>query len=54
MFFFQDVCQVASRVKAKCTNADDVRTHLRHTPLVRLLRQSRHGSHVIYVVERGK
>jgi hypothetical protein len=50
MFFFQDACQVAWRVKAKCTNADDVRTRLRHTPLMLLLRQSRHVSHIIYVV----
>jgi hypothetical protein len=42
MFFFQDICQVASRVKA-----NDVRTRLRHTPLVR---QSRHVGNVIYAV----
>jgi hypothetical protein len=53
MFFFQDVCQVTSQVKVKCTNADDVRTRLRHTPLVRLLRHSRHLSNVIYVMMRG-
>jgi hypothetical protein len=50
MLIFQDICQDASRVKAKCTKADDIRTRLRHTLLVRLLRQSRHVSNIIYVV----
>jgi hypothetical protein len=47
---FRGTCQVASSVKAKCTNADDVRTRLRHTPLMLLLRQSRQVSNIIYAV----
>jgi hypothetical protein len=49
MFFFQDACQVASSVKAKCTYADNVRMCLRHTPLMLRLRQSRHVSNVMSV-----
>jgi hypothetical protein len=47
MFFFQDACQVALSVKAKFSNANNVRMHLRHTPLMLLLCQSRHVSNVV-------